>query len=990
VEVGLLGPLRVVDDRGRVVVIGAAKQRVLLACLALRVGELVTTGELAEAIWGEGLPANPRRTVQTYVTRLRKLLGSGGGVVEGRPEGYALAASVVVDVGRFAGLVAQARAAGGVGDRLGEARLLGRALSLWRGEALVDVPVEGPLREVVVGLSEQRLVVVERRIGAELWLGRHGELVAELWGLVERFPLREGLWGLLMTALYRCGRQADALAAYRRVRGVLAEELGIDPGPQLQRLHQAILTRDPSLERAQDPTTPTTPPAPASPMPARLPRPAELPMDVADFVGRGGLVGRLEGLLGGDQQVPIVAVSGAPGVGKTTLAVHVAHRLGSRFPDGQVYMDLHGATAGLRPLAPVEVLGRLLRAVGTDPAAVPAGVEEASGVWRSRVAGRRLLLVLDNAADAAQVAPLLPGDPGCGVLVTSRRALVGLSGAALVEVEVLAPAEAGELLGRLAGQGRIAAEPQAAAEVVWWCGRLPLALRIAGARLAARPAWPVAALAERLADTHRRLDELALGEVGVRSSLAVSHQQLTTSDDPVDRAAASAFGLLGMLDGPEVGVPVAARLLDQPGGAVEGLLERLVDAHLLETPRPGRYRLHDLLRLYARELAWQHHGEQERAIALTRALGFYVASAWSTLRRLRPGDPRLAHADRRWREGGLEFPDQQAALAWLDAERGNLLAAVQQAADTPGLPPEIAIQLTQALHGFFWVRNYLRDWAQVNQTALAVAQRIGDRAAQAQILHNLGVVHWRQGNYAQTLVCDQKSLAIFRELGDRQGQAASLGNLGVAHEEQGRYEQALACYQESLDSFRELGDRRGQGVILNNLGMVHEKQGRYEQALVCHEASLDISRERGDRHGQAISLGNLGMIYERLDRDELALARQHESLAIYRELGDRRGTGWDLNNLGIVYRRQGRYDQALACHRESVAMRREAGDLHGQAESLREVGVTLRALGRTAEARAHWLEALAILESLQTADAEQVRALLADLPGDPPRLPANT
>ena len=984
-ELGLLGPLRVVDDAGRVVVIPAAKQRVVLACLALRPGELVTVDELAEAIWAGRLPANPRRAVQTHVVRLRKLLG-GGGLLQGRPEGYALAvAPQAVDVGRFGALVAQARAAAAAGDRQAEAVLLAEALGLWRGEPLADVPLEGAQREVVVGLGERRLAVLGQRVAADLALGRHEELVAELRGLTERYPLREGFWAQLLTALYRCGRQADALEAYQRVRGLLAEELGIDPGPELQRLHQAILTSDPTLGVSQGPAP--IPPAPTSVRPLAWSTPSQLPPDVADFVGRAGLVDQVEVLLADDQPGRIVAVSGPPGVGKTAVAVHVAHRLRAQFPDGQLYVDLHGATAGLRPLAPLEVLGRFLRALGTDPAAVPTGLEEAGAAWRSRVAGRRLLVVLDNAADATQVAPLLPGSPGCGVLATSRRALVSLQGAVLLDLDVLAPREAGELLGCVAGQERVAAEPEAAAEVVRCCGCLPLALRIAGARLAARPTWPVAALAERLADTHRRLDELVVAEVGVRASLAVSYEQLRASDDPADRAAAQAFGLLGVLDGPELGIPVVARLLDQPEDLVERLLERLVDAQLLETPAPGRYRLHDLLRLYARELACQHHREAERAAALTRALALYVATAWHTFRLLRPGDHRLAGMEDRWSKEGLDFADDRSALGWLEAERANLLAAVEQAAATPAVPAEMAIQLVQALFGFLWVRGHWDDLARVNRTALGVARRIGDRAAQAQAHHELGSSHWRRGRYPEAIASLQESLALRRELGDRRGEAASRSTLGNVYERQGRYEEALACQQESLAADRDLGDRRGEAASLTNLGNVYERQGRYAEALACHEQSLAIDRELGDRRGEATSLNNLGRVHELQGRYDQALACLQEAMAVRRELGDRPGQAYGLSNLGVAYQRQGRHDRALACQRQSLALRRELGEPHGEAESLRELGVTLGALGRVDEARAHLLEALAIFEQLQTTDAEQVRALLADLSGSSPRWP---
>ncbi len=968
VEFGVLGPLRVVED-GVAVPIPAAKHRVVLAALLLRAGELVTVEELAEAVWGEALPASPRKVVQTYVARLRKLL-RGTELIQSRPKGYVLTvARDGVDAGRFELLLEQAWDAAGSGDRQAEAELLGQALALWRGEPLADVPSEVLHREAVPRLAEQRLGALQRRIEADLALGRHAELVAELAALTDRYPLREGYWALLMTALYRCGRQADALAAYRRVRRLLADELGIDPGPGLDALHQAILTNDPAL---------ADPPAPARR--GGWVRQSELPRDVGDFVGRAGLVQRIRWLLADDRVVPIVALSGPPGVGKTALAIHAAHRLAERFGDGQLYVDLHGATAGLRPLEPLEVLGRFLHALGVDPAAVPTSLEEASAAFRTRVAGRRLLVVLDNAADAAQLAPLLPASPGCGVLVTSRRALLSLHDAAYLPLGALELNEALELLGRVAGPQRVAAEREAAAELARCCGYLPLALRIAGARLAARPTWPVAALAERLADAQRRLDELELAEVGVRASFQVSYQQLCDSPEMPDRAAAQAFGLLGVLDGPEVGVPVVARLLDRPEDAAERMLERLVDAHLLETPRPGRYRMHDLLRLYARERAYQHHPEPVRAAALTRALGLYVASAWRTLALLRPGDYRLAHADDRWRKGGMEFADDTAALGWLEIERPNLLAAVQQAASDPGVPGEIAIQLAQALYGFLTVRSHWGTMAQANEIALGVAHRLGDQAAQAQAHNDRGVGYLRQGKYDQALACHHQSLAIYRELDDRSGQAGSLSNLGVVYKRQGRYHQALACQQESLAIYRELGDLYTGGITLDNLGVVYERLGRYEEALACLQESLAIRRERGDRYGQAAALSHLGVVYQRQGRYEEALACQQESLALCRELGDRERQAESLNSLGVVYQRQGRYEQALACQQESLAICRELGDLYGQAESLRELGRTLQALGRTAEARVHWREALAIFEQLRTTDADQVRAMLAEEP----------
>ncbi len=956
-EFGLLGPLEVVNG-GRPVAIRSAKHRMLLAGLLLRAGEVVTVDELAEVIWGDALPAGPRRVVQTYVARLRKLLG-GGELIQSRPEGYVIAvARADVDVGRFELLLEQARDATSAGDRHAESAVLRQALGLWRGEPLADVPSETLRRDGAARLAEQRLDALHRRIEADLGLGRHAELTAELRVLTEQHPLREQFWAQRMTALYRCGRQADALDAYQRVSRLLADELGVDPGPELRALHKAILVGDPGI---------AVPPLPGRP--GAWTRQTQLPLDVADFVGRADLLCQIRQHLAAEPEVPVVALSGAPGVGKTALVIHAAHQLTERFPDGQLYVNLHGATAGLQPLQPLEVLGRFLRSLGIEAALVPADLEEASAAFRSRVAGRRLLVVLDNAADAAQVAPMLPASPGCGVLVTSRRVLSALAGARHLLPDVLPAAEAVELLGRLAGHARVAAEPGAAAEVARGCGYLPLALRIAGARLAARPGWPVRALAGRLADARRRLDELQLAEVGVRASFQVSYHQLSGSPDPLERAAAEAFALLGVPDGLEVSLPVAARLLDQPEDAAERLLERLVDAQLLETPAPGRYRLHDLLRLYARELACQHHPEPARAAALTRALLFYVASTWQTLAVLRPGDYRLARAGKRWRTGGLEFADHQAALNWLEAERASLLAAVQQAAATPGVSAEIGMQLAQALFGFFWVHSHRGDWVQANQIALELACQAGDLAAQAQAHNDLGSGYYRQGQYGQALARLQESLAIRRELDDRLGQALSLGNLGNIYQWQGRHEEALACLRESLAICQELGDRRGQAGSLANLGELHQRQGHYREALACLRESLTIRQGMTDRHGQAHSLRNLGIVYARQTCYDQALACLRESLAICQELGDRRGEAFSLHDLGDVYQRQGRHDEALARLQESLAIRRELGDYHGETDSLRELGATLRALGRPEEARTHWLRAQVISARLQTTDA---------------------
>jgi DNA-binding SARP family transcriptional activator/Tfp pilus assembly protein PilF len=984
----VLGPLAVWDGHGWVSV-PAGKQRVLLAVLLLKANQLVAAGWLIEQLWAQRLPAGAANQLQVYISRLRRRLDDRPGLVTQSP-GYRLVVGAdELDLHRFEELVAGGRRAMRDGALEPAASSLGEALELWQGRALADVPSAPLVDGEATRLEERRLLAVEDLADVELRRGRHGGLVGQLQALVAEQPLRERLWGQLLVALYRSGRQAEALAAYQQLRGRLVGELGIEPCADLQRLQRLILAADPVLEAApQGASGPAGAAGHAAigepwPTPTPMPVPRQLPPDAAAFTGREpelGWLGKVLGTAGPARPAVILAIDGAGGIGKSALAVHAAHRLAAagQFPDGQLYVDLHGASDQLAPLAPLEVLGRFLRSLGTAPAAIPGHLEEAATRFRSLVAERRLLVVLDNARDIGQVAPLLLSAPGGGVLVTSRQVLASLDGAHHLHLDVLSHEEAMALLGRLVGDERIAAEPDAAGEVARWCGYLPLALRIAGARLAARPGWTVRTLADRLADARCRLDELELADRGVRASFAVSYQQLSDSADPLDRQAAAAFPLLGLLDGPDVGVAVVARLLDGSVAATERVLERLVDARLLETSTPGRYRLHDLLRLYARESVVPQHPESDQAAAaLGRAFGFYVSTVWNTWTLVSPSDHRLARADARWAQGGLEFSDTTAALDWLEAERTNLVAAVRQAATIPGLDAA-AVQLAFSLFAFLLLRNYWQDLMDVNQTALSVARRLGDRACQALAHTDLGAAYGQQGRYAQAAnsLCD--GLAIFRELGDQQGQAVSLNNLGCVNDLQGRYDQAPACLQESLGIRRELDDRRGQGICLSNFGDVYRRQGRYDQALACLQQALAITRELGDRLCEANSLNNLGLVHHEQGRYEQALACVRQSLAIGRELGDRHVQGDSLASLGRVHDRQGRHDEALNCLRESLVVRQELQDPFGQAESLQELGVTMQRLGRHEDAQAHWRQALTILERLQTFAADEVRALVAD------------
>ena len=986
-EIGLLGPMRVSVDARRLEVT-AGRLRTLLALLAMAAGESVSTDRLATSLWDEHQPADVRKAVQVCVARLRAELGAE--FILTSPAGYALLARPdQVDAVRFVRLLDAAASTASAADGSAERELLVEALTLWRGAPFEGIRSSWLEASVAPQLVERYLAGTERRIDLDIADGRARELVVELAELTARYPMRESLWVRRLVVLDRSGRPAEALAQYETIRVQLAEELGADPGAELQGIHADLLAgRAPAIRSDVGPTP-------------RRTVPRQLPVDVDGFTGRGAALQWLDACLDGIEDVDradrsadgaddaegsprrsvgIAAIAGAAGIGKSALAIHAAHQHSARFPDGQLYVDLQGATAGLQPLAPSDVLGRFLRALGIGDTAIPTELDEASAAFRSQVADRRLLVVLDNAADAAQVRPLLPAGPGCGAVITSRAVLSGVDGARHLRLDGLAPAEATELLARLAGPARIAAEPEAVADVVHSCAALPLAVRIAGARLAARPTWPVHAMARRLADAQRRLDELEIDRAGARASFAVSIEQASNSADPIDRGAAETFEILGVLDGPELSVAVVARLLDESHVAAERVLERLVDIQLLETPAPGRYHLHDLLRLYSRELA-QQHSESARSAALTRVLAFYVATAGQTLELLRPGDYRLARIEDRWRKDGLEFGNDQAALQWLDAERANLVAAVAQAATSgSGVLEEMAAQLAHTLYGFFMVRGHWSDWAQVNQIALDIARANGDRPGQAQVHNDRGVRYWRLGRYEQALACLQESLAIRRQLDDLPGQAACLVNLGLVYQWQGRYDQALGCEQESLTISRSINDPRGEAGGLTNLGNIYQKQGRYDEALACLQESLAISRTMRDRRVQATSLNNLGALYERQARYELAVTAQQESLAIFRELGDRDGEAFCLTDIGIVHQRQGRHERSLAFLRESLAIRQQLGDLHGQTETLRELGVTLRECDRIEDARDHWLQALALFEQLRTGDADRVRALLGDVP----------
>jgi DNA-binding SARP family transcriptional activator len=945
----ILGPLEVWtgQDWGG---IGAPKWRALLAALLLSQGQAVSTDRLIAELWGDDPPDRAANLVSVYVFRLRRVLGDPAGrVLTTRAPGYQLLLEAGdLDAGRFEALAGQGRRALAAGDSRRAAELLAEALGLWRGRALADAPPSPLMTAEASRLEESRLAVLELRIEADLGCGLHAQLAPELRRLLSDQPLREGLWSLLIQALDGAGRHAEALAAYGGARKVISEELGVDPGPELQRLYQAMLTADRAPER-----TAGTPPAAASPgasdgpeaatpaarPPSSRPAPAQLPADVADFTGRGRHLERLRDLVSATRRqdspaVTVAVVAGAPGLGKTTLAIHAAHLLRPDFRDGQLYVSLRGGSEQSVP--PDEVLARFLRDLGVEGVRVPVDTEERAAMYRTRLAERQMLIVLDDARDAAQVRPVLPGTGSCAVLVTSRHRLSDLAGSRLVDLDVLDDHEAAELFTRIVGAERADAEPGPVRDVLTVCGGLPLAIRIAGARLTARRTWTVRALADRLADQHRRMDEFTAGDMAVRATFQVSFDALPRPAHRAGAGPARIFRLLGVWQGPSIELRAAAALVGEPEEPVADALEVLVDANLLDSPAPDRYRLHDLLRAYAAERAEADEGPQAIEEAVRRLLSWYLHTADAASSVVAPYldgvplDPAKPGCE------PLAFATAEQALDWCEQERANLVAATRQAA-AHGLH-DIAWKLPAAMKICLDRLGYRAEWLTMHRIALTSARERGDRAGEAWVLTNLGMVLGQQRT----------------------------------HDAVGYFEQALAIY-------REIGDRRNEAQVANNLAFTYLILGRHEEAVAALLGALHLQREAGRRYGEGVALCNLGEAYLELGRHDEAIAASQEALAIAREVGSVRDEGYALYNLGRAHLDLGRLGEAADVFEQALAIHRAAGDRHGEARDLRRIGTAHARARRPAEARQAWTSARILFEGLE--EDAQTAEITADLVG---------
>jgi DNA-binding SARP family transcriptional activator len=927
----LLGPL-LVHDGETPVEVPKGRQRVLLAALSLHAGNSVATDALAEVVWDGSLPSGAAVTLRSHVLRLRHSLGPRAGTrLVTRHPGYLLQATKdEVDVLRFRFLYREGGVALREGAWVRAQALFDEALGLWRGPSLADIPSESLRRDVGQDLDALRLQAEEWRIDAAMHLGHYAEVVPGLQSLAAQHPLREGFHGQLMLALYRCGRQAEALAAYQRARDVLVAELGVEPGPSLRDLHRRILSGDPALAVTEPERSAKSGPHGVTPR--------ELPPTVAGFTGRAAELAALTRTLdeagaAAPGTVVISAIGGTAGVGKTALALHWAHQVKDRFPDGELHVNLRGFVPSGAPATPAEAVRGFLEALGVPPERIPPTADAQAGLYRRLLADRKMLIVLDNARDEEQVRPLLPASPASLVLVTSRNQLAGLAaadGGRLLSLDILTHDEAVQLLTARLGSSRAAAEPGAIDEIAVQCAHLPLALAVAAARAAASPRFPLTDLAAELRDSAGRLDALDAGDpaVSVAAVFSWSYRQLS---DQAKRM----FRLLGLHPGPDLSVPAAASLAGINEAEARRLLRDLARHCLITEHTSGRYAFHDLLRAYAAGQARDCDSQPARDAAIGRVLDHYLHTASHSSMLLRRAHEPITLASPSPGTCAERPADHREALAWFEAEHQVLLAAVTLAAETAA--DSHAWQLPWAMTVYLLRRCYPQELVTIMGSALAAATRRDD------VL----------------------------------GQAVSLRGLGSGCADTGDYDQARAHLEHCLLLYQRLGERVGEAYALQNLAVLSEAQGRYADALDHGEQALRLLQAIGNEVGEARLLGDVAWFHSLLGNYQRARAFCEQSLALIAKLG---GCEWECHvwdTLGYTELHLGNFAQAAAHFESALRLCRDYGFRAVEAEILTYVGEARHATGELPQARQAWQQALAIYDEIQHRDADKVRAKLA-------------
>jgi DNA-binding SARP family transcriptional activator/Tfp pilus assembly protein PilF len=930
VQVRLLGPVDVLAD-GTVRQVHGLRRKAVLAALALQPGEIVSVDKLIDITWDGQAPATAAAALQNMVSHLRRVLGDKAAILA-HPPGYVLGSGEPTDEVQATDVLAARRLIGRAAQStdLGERQaLLEEALALWRGQPVVELAGLAWFDQQAQRLEELWLQVHQTLTETRLALGQHAQLIPELEALSGRYPHDENTRRQLMLALYRAGRQGDALAAYQRLRHSLREDLAIAPSPPLRELEAAILRQDPAL----DPTLP--PPPTAGPVLDKL-VPAQLPSALATFTGRGRELARLDSLLtgngGGPAQpatVVISAISGTAGIGKTTLAVHWAHRVASWFPDGQLYVDLRGFDPSGQAVDPAEAVRGFLEVLGVAPDQIPTGVDAQIGLYRSLLAGRRILVLLDNARDAEQVRPLLPGTPGCLAVVTSRNQpspLVATGGAHLLTLDLLSTVEARDLIARRIGAERVAAEPDAVEQIIAGCARLPLALAVVAARAAAHPDFPLATLAAELGDTTGALNALRGGDAvtDVRAVFAWSYRLLGSD-------AARLFRLLGLHPGPDIGAPAAASLAGLPPEQARTLLAELAREHLVTEHTPGRYTCHDLLRGYAAERAHAHDSPDARHAAMERTLDHYLHTGYAAAMLINPDRDPIELGPPKTGVWAESLGDRDHALAWFSAERPVLLAAVQLAAAS-GFDNH-TWKLASALGTFLLRHGHWAEHITIQHTALEATRRLDDRAAEAHIKHGIALGYFRLG----------------------------------------RLDDAESEYRQVLEQYAELDDPNRLAAVNVGLAAVTDKQGRLDDSITHNRRALDLYRMTGDRVGQANALNNLGWHSALLGDYRQSVTYCTQALNMLQDLGHSFEVAGVWDSLGYAHRGLADYDQAVACYQHAADHYRDLGDRYYEADAFGNLGDTHDAAGNFDAARKAWHQALDILDSLGHPDAERIR-----------------
>ncbi|MFD9698809.1 BTAD domain-containing putative transcriptional regulator [Lentzea sp. NPDC059081] len=880
----LLGSLAVRRE-GALLELGGPRQRAVLTMLLLHANEAVSVAQLTEAVW-DVPPVSPESNLRTYVAGLRKVVGDR--LVTRPGHGYQLTVEPgELDLDAFDELVRAGEQALADNDTEAAAEAFAGALAKWHGIPTAELNAGPLLRAEFTRIQERRLTAVERYARAALELGRFDDVIDRLRRESALHPLREELWAQLMLALDRSGRRGEALEAYAAARKHVVEQVGVEPGARLRQLQQVILeSRVPS--------------------PAALNAHRQLPMDIAEFTGREAELRKLCEP-GPQTTVVISAIEGMAGVGKTKLAVRAAHRLVQRFPDVQLWADLHGFDPDELPADPAAVLESFLRLLGVPGGQIPESLEARAALYRDRLAGKRALVLLDNVAGEDQVLPLLPGSATCMVLITSRRTLLRLDGVRSVFLDVFTPGEAVALLSRIAGADRVDADREAAQRVAELCGHLPIAVALAAKRLARRPQWTVLDLVAQLERG---------GGLGARGVFDLSYQALPENQRRL-------FRLLGLHPGEDVTADSAAALAGLTAYEAGDLLETLLDEHLLQQHTPGRYGLHDLLRAYAVEQVMAAEPPPARALARRRVMDWYVHTSWQSAQRLNPQRKlEIATADPAVHP--RTFADRDTALLWCDTERANLVAAVRDAAEHD--LPEHSWTLAQCLWDFFNLRKHWADWMDTHEVALNAARAAGNHVAEGRTLITLGIALREVRRHDEAVECYEKALAIFRAIGDRSREEPTWNNLGIVHMVEGRPDDALACFEQAAAIARDLGNLHSEAVTLNNIALLHADAGRFDVALARYLRALEIRQEIKDPYSEAILLNNIGEVHRGLLDFPEAVSYVERALETFRAIGDLYGQAESLDNLGLALDGLGDRRGAEKCWLESVTLFEELGE----------------------------------------------------------------